>query len=156
MSLTKTIGLPKGRAGLFTLDGVADGYEAFALAQISKEIAADAPMIFVARDGQKLPQLVEALAFVAGVDVVGERPELRHDHQIEDADPQEVGDADRPSGPSGHVERDEAPDEEPRHHPQEHVADAGRALAGEHDPEQRVQLVHRPVGGDPLIELRDP
>ncbi|WP_274629074.1 transcription-repair coupling factor [Arvimicrobium flavum] len=65
MSLTKTIGLPKGRAGLFTLDGVADGYEAFALAQISKEIAADRPMIFVARDGQKLPQLIEALAFVA-------------------------------------------------------------------------------------------
>jgi transcription-repair coupling factor (superfamily II helicase) len=65
MSLLKTIGLPKGEAGLFTVDGVADGFEAFALAQVVKEAGDDRPVIFVARDGQKLPTLIEALAFVA-------------------------------------------------------------------------------------------
>lgn len=65
MSLTKAIGLPKGRAGQFIVDGVADGYEAFALAIAAAETAPDKPLLFVARDGQRLPQIVEALAFVA-------------------------------------------------------------------------------------------
>jgi transcription-repair coupling factor (superfamily II helicase) len=47
------------------VDGVADGYEAFALAQAAAEVASDGPLVFVARDGQRLPSLVEALAFVA-------------------------------------------------------------------------------------------
>ncbi|MCP9233520.1 transcription-repair coupling factor [Mesorhizobium sp. LMG 17147] len=65
MSLIPTIGLPKGRADQFIVDGVADGYEAFALVQAAREIAPDKPVLFVARDGQRLPAIVEALAFAA-------------------------------------------------------------------------------------------
>lgn len=65
MSLIPTIGLPKGRAGQFIVDGVADGYEAFAVVQAAREIAPDKPVLFVARDGQRLPAIVEALAFAA-------------------------------------------------------------------------------------------
>ncbi|MER9045978.1 transcription-repair coupling factor [Mesorhizobium sp. M0923] len=65
MSLIPTIGLPKGRAGQFIVDGVADGYEAFALVQAAHEIAPDKPVLFVARDGQRLPAIVGALAFAA-------------------------------------------------------------------------------------------
>ncbi|TPM47176.1 transcription-repair coupling factor [Mesorhizobium sp. B2-2-3] len=65
MSLIPTIGLPKGRAGQFIVDGVADGYEAFALVQAAREIAPDKPVLFVARDGQRLPAITEALAFAA-------------------------------------------------------------------------------------------
>ena len=65
MKLLPTIGLSKGKTGLLTVDGVADGYETFALAQIVREIGEDRPVIFVARDGQKLPVMMEALAFVA-------------------------------------------------------------------------------------------
>ncbi|RWX62926.1 transcription-repair coupling factor, partial [Mesorhizobium sp. M4B.F.Ca.ET.089.01.1.1] len=65
MSLIPTIGLPKGRAGQFIVDGVADGYEAFALVQTAQEIAPDKPVLFVARDGQRLPAITEALAFAA-------------------------------------------------------------------------------------------
>lgn len=65
MSLIEKIGMRKGVTGLVTVDGVADGYEAFALAAISAELASDRPVIFVARDGQRLPSIVEALAFAA-------------------------------------------------------------------------------------------
>ncbi len=63
MKLVPTIGLPKGGTGSFILDGVADGYEAFALVQAAREIAPDRPTLFVARDGQRLPAIGEALAF---------------------------------------------------------------------------------------------
>jgi transcription-repair coupling factor (superfamily II helicase) len=63
MSLVPKIGLPKGRTAEFLVDGVADGYEAFALVQTAREIAPDRPVLFVARDGQRLPAIVEALAF---------------------------------------------------------------------------------------------
>src|SRR5690606_30175563 len=65
MNLIDTIGLPKGRAGLTTVDGVADGYEAFALAVAAGEIAPEGPLIFVARDGQRIPAIAEILHFVA-------------------------------------------------------------------------------------------
>jgi transcription-repair coupling factor (superfamily II helicase) len=65
MSLIKPLGLPKGGIGQFVVDGIADGYEAFALAQAASETAPDGPIIFVARDGQRLPAIVEALAFAA-------------------------------------------------------------------------------------------
>jgi len=65
MSLLEKIGLPKGRTGQFIVDGVADGFEAFALASVAAEAAPDGPVLFVARDGQRLPAIVEALAFVA-------------------------------------------------------------------------------------------
>lgn len=65
MSLIEKIGIRKGGAGPVTVDGVADGYEAFALAAISRELADNQPVVFVARDGQRLPSIVEALAFAA-------------------------------------------------------------------------------------------
>jgi len=63
MALTPNLGLPKGRSGQFIIDGVADGYEAFALARASAEAAPDGPIVFVARDGQRLPAIAETLAF---------------------------------------------------------------------------------------------
>src|SRR6188768_2355497 len=77
MSLIPTIGLPKGRAGQFIVDGVADGYEAFALVQAALEIAPDKPVLFVARDGQRLPAIIEALAVAAPGLPVLELPALR-------------------------------------------------------------------------------
>jgi transcription-repair coupling factor (superfamily II helicase) len=65
MALIDKIGLRRDRKGLAIIDGVADGYEAFALASIAEEVAPDGPLVFVARDGQRLPQIAEALAFVA-------------------------------------------------------------------------------------------
>ncbi|MBU0582657.1 MAG: transcription-repair coupling factor [Alphaproteobacteria bacterium] len=65
MSLIDKIGLPQDRPGQFIVDGVADGYEAFALAAVAAEAAGDRPVLFVARDGQRLPAIIEALAFAA-------------------------------------------------------------------------------------------
>ncbi|MBX3584555.1 MAG: transcription-repair coupling factor [Rhizobiaceae bacterium] len=65
MSLLEKIGLPGNRTGQFVVDGVADGFEAFALASAAAETAPDRPLLFVARDGQRLPAIMEALAFVA-------------------------------------------------------------------------------------------
>ncbi|MFC3208517.1 transcription-repair coupling factor [Aquamicrobium soli] len=65
MSLIPKIGLPRGRAGEVVVDEVADGYEAFAIVQAAAEIAPDGPLLFVVRDGQRLPSIVEALAFAA-------------------------------------------------------------------------------------------
>lgn len=65
MALIDRIGFPKGLRGLAVVDGVPDGYEAFALATSAAELAPDAPIVFVARDGQRLPAIAEALAFAA-------------------------------------------------------------------------------------------
>ncbi|GAB5506335.1 MAG: transcription-repair coupling factor [Rhizobiaceae bacterium] len=45
------------------VSGVADGYEAFALAALVEGLDQDAPLLFVVRDGQRIPSLREALAF---------------------------------------------------------------------------------------------
>ncbi|MBO6725168.1 MAG: transcription-repair coupling factor [Rhizobiaceae bacterium] len=45
------------------VSGVADGYEAFALAALIEGLDQDAPLLFVVRDGQRIPSLREALAF---------------------------------------------------------------------------------------------
>ncbi|WP_274424498.1 transcription-repair coupling factor [Chelativorans sp. YIM 93263] len=63
-ALLETIGL-KRRNGPAIVDGVADGYESFALARVSAELAPDGPLIFVVRDGQRLPAIAEALRFAA-------------------------------------------------------------------------------------------
>ena len=65
MSLIPTLGLRKDRTGPVLIDEVAEGYEAFALAKLSSEAAPDGPIVFVARDGQRLPSISDALAFVA-------------------------------------------------------------------------------------------
>ena len=62
MSILSAIRLPeKGNA---IIDGIADGYEGFALASIAAQLS-EAPLIYVARDGQRIPALTEVLAFAA-------------------------------------------------------------------------------------------
>ena len=63
MKLIDTFGLDKLKTGQAAIDGVAEGFEAFALARIATEVGRDGPVIFVARDGQRLPALSDALAF---------------------------------------------------------------------------------------------
>ena len=65
MKPTTSIGLKPGASGAVILDGVAEGYEAFAVAAIAEDAAADRPLIYIVRDGQRMPGLVAALAFVA-------------------------------------------------------------------------------------------
>ena len=65
MPLIEPIGLKPGQPGTVSVDGVAEGYEPFALAQVQREIAPRGPLLFVLRDGQRLPALRDALGFVA-------------------------------------------------------------------------------------------
>ncbi|HEV7255687.1 MAG TPA: transcription-repair coupling factor [Mesorhizobium sp.] len=64
-SLLPPIGLHKARPGISVVDEVADGYVAMALAKAAGELAPDGPVVFVARDGQRLPQIRDVLAFAA-------------------------------------------------------------------------------------------
>ena len=57
--------IPAIRPLAIAVDGVADGFEAFALSAIARQAAANAPLLFVARDGQRLPAIAEGLAFAA-------------------------------------------------------------------------------------------
>lgn len=63
MKMLPALGLKPGLNGVFAVDGVADGYEAFVLDRIVSE-AGGRPTIYVVRDGQRLPGMVRALAFV--------------------------------------------------------------------------------------------
>lgn len=63
MSLMTALKLPREGIGAVTVDGVADGFEAFALATVAREIAPNGPVIFVLRDGQRLPALIDTLRF---------------------------------------------------------------------------------------------
>lgn len=47
-----------------SLDGVSAGYEPFAIFKLATEIGRKKPVIYVARDGQKLDDLTHALAFI--------------------------------------------------------------------------------------------
>ncbi len=65
MTIEIDLGLKNDRPQSIVVDGVADGYEAFVLAAIARQVPLDAPVLFVARDGQRLPSLIETLQFVA-------------------------------------------------------------------------------------------
>lgn len=65
MSLLPSLGIRKDRVGQVVVDGVAEGFEALALAALAHEAAPNGPVIFVARDGQRLPSIADALAFAA-------------------------------------------------------------------------------------------
>ncbi|MBO6719810.1 MAG: transcription-repair coupling factor [Rhizobiaceae bacterium] len=65
MALIDPLRPKQGVSGPVTIDGVADGYEAFALAALNEGLAQDGPLLFVVRDGQRVPSLREALAFAA-------------------------------------------------------------------------------------------
>lgn len=64
MTLIAPIKVPADGTLPTIVDGVADGYEAFALAALAAELG-EQPLLFIARDGQRLPALAEILAFVA-------------------------------------------------------------------------------------------
>ena len=63
MKLISSFGLGGAEAMPVTIDGVAEGFEPFVLARIAAEAGENRPVIFVARDGQRLPAIVDALAF---------------------------------------------------------------------------------------------
>ena len=65
MTLVPPTGLKPGLHRIVTMDGVADGYEPFALARILEDAGEGGPVLFVARDGARVPGLVQALAFAA-------------------------------------------------------------------------------------------
>src|SRR5690606_21347575 len=54
--------IPAGDAGRLAIGGVADGYEAFLLAEIADGL--EGPLVVIVRDVQRVPGLVETLAFV--------------------------------------------------------------------------------------------
>ncbi len=65
MPLFDPISIKPSTTGAVSVDGVADGFEAFALEAVRAAVAGDGPIVFVLRDGQRLPQMRDALAFVA-------------------------------------------------------------------------------------------
>ncbi|PZO73577.1 MAG: transcription-repair coupling factor [Mesorhizobium amorphae] len=74
MTLFDPIGLAKAKPGFSILDEVADGHAGFALARAAAELAPDGPLLFIARDGQRLPTLRDVLAFAATETPVLELP----------------------------------------------------------------------------------
>ncbi len=57
--------LPADRRGPVTISGVADGYEAFVLADLARQVGSARPLMFVARDGQRLAAIAAGLHFAA-------------------------------------------------------------------------------------------
>ncbi|OPB35477.1 transcription-repair coupling factor [Bartonella taylorii] len=64
MPIFKKIVIPKNVSAHITFDGITDGFEAFALAKLSSEIAQDKPLIYVVRDGTKIIHLQQVLNFI--------------------------------------------------------------------------------------------
>lgn len=64
MSVFKKIGLANNSKDHIVLDGMPDGFEPFALAKLSSEIGQGGPIIYVARDGQRLDDIEQALHFI--------------------------------------------------------------------------------------------
>ncbi len=62
MNVIKPFGFAASLSGAVTIDGIADGYEAFAIARIARE-AGERPVVYVVRDGQRLPTIADALRF---------------------------------------------------------------------------------------------
>ncbi|KEC56822.1 transcription-repair coupling factor [Bartonella rochalimae] len=64
MAILKKIVIPPNTPSGMIFDGVVDGFEAFALAKLSAEIAQDKPLVYVVRDGTKMAYLQQALNFI--------------------------------------------------------------------------------------------
>ncbi|GAA5107130.1 transcription-repair coupling factor [Bartonella jaculi] len=64
MPIFKKIVIPKNISPHTIFDGVTDGFEAFALAKLSSEIAQGKPLIYVVRDGTKIAHLQQVLNFI--------------------------------------------------------------------------------------------
>ena len=110
-----------------------------------------------AERGAEADDREQALAFRLVVDDVGERPELRDDHQDEDADPDEERDGERHAHLRQEVEHHQARREERRHGVDEAHARTARDQPGveRDDKRQHDHLAGRHVGlelGRPLAE----
>ncbi|GAA4666226.1 transcription-repair coupling factor [Bartonella pachyuromydis] len=64
MSILKKIVIPQNISTPMIFDGITDGFEAFALAQLRSKIAEDKPIIYVIRDGTKISHLQQVLNFI--------------------------------------------------------------------------------------------
>ncbi|WP_336276785.1 transcription-repair coupling factor [Bartonella sp. CB178] len=64
MPLFKKIVVPKSISTFMVFDGVADGFEAFALIKLSSEVAKNKPLVYVVRDGTNIPCLQQILNFI--------------------------------------------------------------------------------------------
>ncbi|MGF7157663.1 transcription-repair coupling factor [Bartonella heixiaziensis] len=64
MPIFKKIVIPKNISVHTVFDGITDGFEAFALAKLSSEIAQGRPLIYVVRDGTKIAHLQQVLNFI--------------------------------------------------------------------------------------------
>jgi transcription-repair coupling factor (superfamily II helicase) len=64
MTVFTKLGLKPDTNGHVVIDGVVDGYEAFALAKVVAEAGAGGPVLFIARDGQRVADLEQVLNFV--------------------------------------------------------------------------------------------
>ena len=53
-----------GIPGRTVIDQTPDGYEPFVIAELSRTLAPGGPVLFVARDGQRLPAIAEMLRFI--------------------------------------------------------------------------------------------
>src|SRR5690606_10980207 len=57
--------LPADIGGAVTITGAADGYEAFVAVDLAGRVAKGRPLLYIARDGQRVPALIEAIQFAA-------------------------------------------------------------------------------------------
>ena len=64
MTAFSKLGLKPDTNGHVVIDGVVDGYESFALAKVVAEAGAGGPVLFIARDGQRVADLEQVLGFV--------------------------------------------------------------------------------------------
>ncbi|MFT4359133.1 transcription-repair coupling factor [Bartonella bacilliformis] len=64
MPIFEKIIFPKNQRDSMVIDGVIDGVEAFALAQLSAKIAQGKPLVYIVRDETKIAYLQQALSFV--------------------------------------------------------------------------------------------
>ena len=62
MPALSDLGLRNKQSASVLIDGVADGYEAFVLTEIARQVA-PGPVLYVARDGQRLSALADGLSF---------------------------------------------------------------------------------------------
>ena len=63
MGLFSKLGIDAASADRIVIDEVADGAEGFVLARIAEEVGKGGPILFVARDGQRLADIAQVLSF---------------------------------------------------------------------------------------------
>jgi transcription-repair coupling factor (superfamily II helicase) len=65
MALVDPLNLPVSAGAAITIGGVVDGFEAFAIADLCRQRGESGPVLYIARDGQRLGTIASALRFVA-------------------------------------------------------------------------------------------